>query len=207
MVSELVVYVVTTRRRSESLFPYVLRANHLAADYYPNNDSDIRSGEVASWFMAVANRMGNVQLAMIRVRLGNQTISPPNESQALPSPAPTITEFERFIQNNETWEIPFIWQISNATTTNGSTEIVELRINNQTFHENGLSGQNGYNYQFIIELWTWNEDSASLQFGWLSGSEHRVAWLQICLYPSFFARFGNSHNRFSSQSYWFEASY
>jgi len=172
--------VVTTPRPSAQFFQlYALGTNHLATDYFPNSDPNIRLGEVVPWFIGVANQMGNVQLAVIRVKLGNQTISPPNQSEAVPSPAPTITEFERFIQNNETWEIPFIWQISNATTINGSTEIVELRIGNQTFQENGLLAQNGYNYRFIIELWTWNEDSASLQFGWLSGTEHRVAWLQI----------------------------
>jgi hypothetical protein len=123
--------------------------------------------------------MGNVQLAVIRVRLGNQTISPPNETQAQSSPAPLITEFERFIQNNETWEIPFFWQISNATISNGSVSIIELQINNQTYQQRGLLASSGYNYRFIIELWTWNEDSSSLQFGWLSGTGQRVAWLQV----------------------------
>jgi hypothetical protein len=123
--------------------------------------------------------MGSVQLVAIRVRLGNQTIQPPDDQNATPSQALLITEYERFLQDNETWEFSFIWQILNATSSRGVTRILGLEINNQTYPVVGVDARNGYNLRFIIELWTWNMDSNAFGFGWYAGTEHEVAWLQV----------------------------
>jgi hypothetical protein len=180
IIFEMIAYVATTPRPQEQFFQfYVLGANHLAADYYPSNDSSIQLGEQVKWYIGVTDLMGNMQLVSIRVKLGNETISPPNDTKGLPSPAPLVTEFMRFIQDNETWELPFVWQISNISSTNGSTRILQLQINNQTFQIHDSSARNGHNFRLILELWVWNVDSAGLDFGWHSGTEHRVAWLQI----------------------------
>jgi hypothetical protein len=180
IVFEMIAYVSTTPRPREQFFQfYVLGANRMAADYYPNNDSNIRLGEPVRWHVGVTDLMGNVQLVSVRVKLGNATISAPNDTQGLPSPAPLIAEFMRFIQDNETWEFPFVWHISNVSSVEGSTRILELQINNQTFPVQDSSARNGYNFRLIFELWTWNVDTAGLEFGWWTTTEHRVAWLQI----------------------------
>jgi hypothetical protein len=131
------------------------------------------------WYLGVTNFMGSVQLVAIRVKLGNQTIQPPNDENVTPSPAPLITEYQRFLQDNETWEFAFNWRILNATSSQGVTRIVGLEINNQTYPVVGVDAQNGYNLRFIVELWTWSVDSNVFGFGWYAGSEHRVAWLQL----------------------------
>jgi uncharacterized membrane protein len=180
VIFEVLVYVVVTPRPQEQFFQiYLLGANHMAADYYPNNDSNIHMGESVNWYIGVVNNMGSVQLAAIRVKLGNMTISAPNDTQAAPSPAPFVTEYERFLQNNETWEFPFAWQILDTTTTQGSVHILSLQINNQTILLSEPSARNGYNFRFIFELWVWDTDAANFQFGWFATNEHRVAWLQI----------------------------
>jgi hypothetical protein len=120
-----------------------------------------------------------VQLVVIKIKLANQTIRPPDDLQAQPSPAPLITEFRRFIQDNETWEMPFFWQIVNADMPEGSTRILEMQINNVTYVVPGLSALDGHNFRVILELWTWEPQSETLQFGWSSGNERRVAWLQV----------------------------
>ena len=180
IVFETVAYVATTPRPGEQFYQlYVLGANHLAADYYPNDDPNIGLGDSVRWYLGVTNFMGSVQLVAIRVKLGNQTIQPPNDQNATPSQAPLITEFQRFLQDNETWEFSFIWQILNATASGGVTRILGLEINNQTYPVFGVDAENGYNFRFIIELWTWSVDSGSFGFGWYAGTEQRVAWLQI----------------------------
>jgi hypothetical protein len=180
IIFETAAYVATTPRPTEQFFQlYVLGANHLAADYYPNDDPNIRSGDLVHWYVGVTNFMGSVQLVAIRFRLGNQTIQPPDDQSGVPSSAPMITDFQRFLQDNETWEFPFVWQILTATSSKGVTRIVRLEINNQTYPVLGLGAKNGYNLRFIIELWTWNVDSSSFGFGWYSGTEHSVAWLQL----------------------------
>jgi hypothetical protein len=180
VVFETVAYVATTPRAGEQFFQlYVLGVNHLASDYYPNDDPNIRLGDSVHWYVGVTNFMGSVQLVAIRVKLGNQTIQPPDDQNAIPSQAPLITEWRRFLQDNETWEFSFIWQILNATSSRGVTRILGLMVNNQTYPVLGVDALNGYNFRFIIELWTWSVDSNAFGFGWYAGTEHRVAWLQI----------------------------
>lgn len=180
IVFEMIAYVATTPRPREQFFQiYVLGSNRLAADYYPNDDPNIRRAETVRWYLGVTNFMGNVQLAAIRVKLGNQTILPPDDREGVPSQAPLVTEYRRFIQNNETWEFPFVWQISNVITLDDYAYIQELVINEDAFDLQGPPAKRGHNFRLIIELWTWEVDSESLQFGWIAGGERRAAWLQV----------------------------
>jgi len=90
VIFETLAYVATTPRQQEQFYQlYVLGANHLAADYYPNGDPNIRLGEVVCWYLGVTNNMGSVQLVEVLVRLGNQTIQPPRRPSgcAVPRPA------------------------------------------------------------------------------------------------------------------------
>jgi len=180
VIFEMVAYVATTPRPKEQFFQlYVLGANRLLSDYYLNDDPNIRVGDLVRWHVGVTDFMGSVQLVVIRIKLGNQTIMPPDDLEAQPSPAPLITEFRRFIQDNETWEMPFFWQIVNADMLGGSTRIVEMQINNETYQVPEVTAVDGHNFRLILELWTWETQSGTLQFGWLSGGERRVAWVQV----------------------------
>ena len=180
VVSEMVAYVVTTPRPNEQFFQiYVLGANHMAADYYPNGDPDIRIGEPITWYLGVTDNMGTVQLVSIRVKIGNQTIRPPDDQLALESPAPTVTEFRRFVQDNETFETPLVWIIPDAVSVANSTHIVALQINNETYQIQDCSATNGHNFRLIFELWTWQTETNAFEFGWTASGEHRVAWLQV----------------------------
>ena len=177
---EMVAYVATTPRSQEQFFQiYVLGSKRMAADYYPNNDPNILPGDRVTWYLGVTNYMGNAQLAALVIRLGNQTINPPNDTLGLASPAPLLAEYDRFIQNNETWEFPFAWYISELTVVNGSSRISQFQIGNQTIQLPNSMAQNGYNFRIIIELWTLQSDTATLEFGWNTAGQHRVAWVQI----------------------------
>ena len=180
VVFEMIAYVATTPRPSQQFFQlYVLGSKRMAADYYPNNKPDISRGETVTWYLGATNSMGNVQLVEVRVKLGNPTINPPDDQLALPSPAPLVTEFKRFTQDNETWEFPFVWSVTNVRFANNSAQILEFEINGETFQVVDCSARSGYNFRLIFELWTWNTDTGAFQFGWVTGGEHRVAWLQI----------------------------
>lgn len=180
VVFEMIAYVATTPRPSEQFFQlYVLGSKRMAADYYPNNDTDISPNETVSWYLGATNSMGNVQFAEVRVKLGNQTINPPDDQQALPSPAPLVTEFQRFTQDNETSEFPFVWSVTNVRFANNSAHILELEINGEPFQVVDCSARSGYNFRLIFELWTWDTNAGAFQFGWETGGEHRVAWLQL----------------------------
>lgn len=180
IIFEAIAYVSMTPQPQEPLFQlYVLGTNHMVSDYYPGNNSLIRPGAIIRWYVGVTNLMGNVQFVEVRIKLGNWTIAPPDDFKAQPSPAPLVVAFQRFTQNNETWEIPFDWEIINATTNGGSVCILELGINNETYSFEDACALYGYMFRWIFELWVWNAQYDGLQFGWFAGSEHRVAWLQV----------------------------
>jgi hypothetical protein len=177
---EMAAYASTIVRSQEQFFQfYLLGANHSASDYYPDQDTNIRLGEPITWYVGATDNMGATEFVSIRVKVSNATIKAPNDLQALPSAAPAVAEFARFLQDNETLEIPFIWSLSNVSLYQGSVHILMLQINNETYQISDWSANNGYNFRLIFELWTWNVDTANYQIGWMSGDQHKIAWLHI----------------------------
>ena len=120
-------YVAVTPRPQESFMElYALGATGAAYNYYPNNSTFIQVREIVSWYLGTVNEMGSVQLVDIRVRLGNQTTQAPNDTLATPSSATLIAEYKRFIPDNGTWEMPFVWQILNFTKYSGYSQLESL---------------------------------------------------------------------------------
>ena len=118
--------------------------------------------------------MANVQLVEIRVKLANETISPPDN--ATPSSAPELIAFDQFILDNGTRQFPFVWSIINATTAAGSVHILRIQVNNETYQISNWSANDGYNFRLILELWVWQTNLNMLTFGWNSnGAYHTVA--------------------------------
>ena len=175
---ETIAYVTTIPRPREQFFQlYVLGADHMTSHYYPNNNMNIYVGEPVAWYLGVANSMGTVQLVSIRVKISNETIKLPDDQQE--SPGSVVTDFARFLLNNETYEIPFVWSISNATQSSGTTRILTLQINNQAYEVSGWSARNGYNFRLIFELWTWQTDINAFEYGWNTIDMHHAAWVQL----------------------------
>lgn len=162
---------------------YVLGANRTPSNYYPNNSSLIQAGANLLWYVGVSNQMGTLQFVDVRVKLGNATIDPPNDTTANPSPAPLVLDFKHFVLDNGTWEIPFQWQVLNFTTSQGGhSPILQLRIGNSTYYVQNTpicTSPSSCTFRFIFELWTWNVDLNDFQIGWWNGSVHRIAWLQV----------------------------
>jgi uncharacterized membrane protein len=180
IICEMLAYVATTPRPQEQFFQlYVLGANHMAADYYPNNNTDISIGEPVTWYLGVTDNMGSVQLVSVRVKMGNQTIKPPDDQNGTESPAPLVTEYMRVLQDNETWETPFVWTITDAVSTGNSTRLLTLEFDNETYKLQDSTASGGINFRLIFELWTLQVDTDTFQFGWIASGEHRVAWLQV----------------------------
>lgn len=177
-------FIATTPRpRDRSFEFYALGANKSAGEYYPNNSPFIQTNQPVTWYLGVVNRMGSLQFIDIRVKLANQTIGDPNDTTVSPSSAPVVAEFKRFIQSNETWEIPFIWQILNfTTTTQRYSRILRMQIDNATYSLQNAptcSSVSSCSFRFIFELWTWNLDSSDFQFAWWNGNQLQIAWLQL----------------------------
>ena len=178
IVFEMLAYIATTPKQQGQYFQlYLLGAKGTVADYYPNNDTTIAINESVQWYLSVQNSMGSVQLVEIRMKLGNQTIPAPGGAN-ISSSAPEIASFYRFVQDNETWNVPLYWSIAKTIASSNATQITQMQVDNETYNVRALA-RKGVNFRIIIELWTFNENSNAFQYGWTAGSDHQAAWLQV----------------------------
>jgi hypothetical protein len=172
-------YVATTPRPGEEFFQiYVLGSDHKLEHFYPNDNSSITPGSLVQWYVGVTNSMGSAQYAILRFKLGNASIPPPNETTAVPSPAPILLEYSRVLLQNETWEFPLNWGIV-AENRVGAAVSLKLYLNGTTLTMPNPMNRGGINYRIIIELWVYNPASGQVEFGWVTGSQRRAAWLQV----------------------------
>jgi len=179
MIFGMLAYVLVTPWPKEEFFQlYALGETRMAERYYPNNDTNIPVDTPVKWYLGTTNFMGSIQLAIIRAKLGNQTLAPPNETEVTPAPLPILIEFHKVVQNNETWEFPFIWKITNTTKV-GNLTYLTLNISGIETRIDGIGAKDGYNYRLIFELWTLDTESNDIIFGWRASNQRRAAWLQL----------------------------
>jgi len=172
-------YVAVTPRPREQFFQiYVLGENRMAERYYPNNNPNIAVRQPVKWYLGTTNFMGSIQYVVIRAKLGNSTIRPPDDANRLPSPAPIVMEFRKVLMNNETWEFPFVWTIKEIRADGEAVSLVVLEVNGVEAR-GGVSAVRGQRFRVLFELWSLEAESGSLIFGWRAGAERRVAWLQL----------------------------
>jgi len=180
MVFSMLAYVSVSPRPKEQFFQiYVLGENKMADRYYPNDNPNIVPGTRVRWHLGATNFMGSIQYVILRVKLSNSTIDPPDEKNRVPSPAPEITEFHRVLLNNETWQFPFTWRIDDVKKVGEDYYLRRLSVNERDVQPSPISARKGYNYRIIVEIWTLDPSDRHVMFGWRAGAETRVAWLQI----------------------------
>ena len=175
-----VAYAQLTPRPREQFFQlYILGENRKIGDYYPNGDPNLPPGTDVKWYLGVINNMGSTQYVMVKVKVGNRTMEPPNGEEATPAQMPTIIEYRRFLMDNETFEAPLQWTVMDAEEAHGTVRLTKLKINNETIPVQGVEAEKGENFRVVLELWTYNPESGEFTFGWKSGGERKAAWLQL----------------------------
>jgi hypothetical protein len=122
--------------------------------------------------------MGSLQYVVIRFKLGNESLAPPNETSSTPSPAPILTQYSRVLLDNETWEFPFQWSIIKVNAPQNAAALT-LNVNGTRVDMPAPTSQGGRNFRIIIELWVYNPDTDAFEFGWVTGTQRRAAWLQV----------------------------
>ena len=170
-------YAVLNPPPSEHFFVmWILGSNGLAQNYYPNGNHLLGPGEPVNWTLGVYNHMNGLEYVVVRVKLLNSSQSGPDDSTGTPSPVVEIFEFSRILVNNETWSIPFIWQILNVTPSGTSLLITGLSINQASLTGSLVSATSGYNLRFVFELWSYDETNGALSF---ARSSSNPVWTQI----------------------------
>jgi len=175
-----VAYVSTNPIHGEHFFQlYILGETKMAEKYYPNDNPSISPNTALHWHLGVTNFMGTPRYVLVRAKLGNQTLQPPNETNTTPADLPVLVEFKRVLLDNETWEIPFTWKIVEARAVGSQVYLTLDMAGQKEVQVDGVGAKHGENFRMIIELWTLDEESGTFIFGWKTSNERRVAWLQI----------------------------
>jgi uncharacterized membrane protein len=180
VVASVLAYTALFPHPTEQFFAtWVLGADGLAEDYYPNNNSTLTVGELINWTLGVYNHMNGLEYAVLRVKLLNSTLSSPDELTGTPSPVSEIFEFSRILVDNETWSIPFAWRIVSISKQGFSTMITGLAINGTSFTGNLGSAISGINFRLVFELWFYDASKNMLSFAWTADGTTHSAWTQI----------------------------
>jgi hypothetical protein len=151
----------------------------MAEHYFPNDNPNIRLGEEVNWTLGVYNHMSALQYVVIRVKLLNSTSASPNDTLGEPSPAPVILEFAQVLVSNQTWSIPFDWEVSNYTVRAGNIVITSLLVNQSPLHGQFANAIFGQGFRFVFELWFYNIETNNLAFSWYTDGRPTDVWTQV----------------------------
>ncbi len=119
-------------------------------------------------YLGIGNHLDASTYYVCYVKLRNQIDALSNETAGTPSSLAPLYEYRPMVQNEENWTVPLIFSLSGILTSSNQTLLQRLTINNVKFivdktaqfdHDN-----NGYYYQFFVELWAFNPASNALQY-------------------------------------------
>lgn len=167
--------------------------------YLPTPNATISTGQHENWTLSVQNFMGAAQLIMILARIGNSSLTPLNHpitpvcspAANTTSPAtcfPQITIASLFIGDGEKTNVNFDWTLESITNQTGRT-ILGLRVNGENLTSTPVGANQGQNFRWIFELWTFNQncsDSTSascFHYGFGSQTAPTGTWLQVWFNP------------------------
>jgi len=128
--------------------------------------STVQNGTAYSAYLCIDNHEKTSTYYVCQVKLRNETEPLPNTSLLKPSSLPSLYQYTVFLENNQTWQAPFKFQINthglNASSISSITiNDKEVAINKTTTWN---SQNNGYYYDLIVELWKCNPSSGVVEF-------------------------------------------
>jgi hypothetical protein len=175
-----VAYTVLYPPASEQFFAmYILGSTGLAEHYYPNDNPGITIGEPINWTIGIYNHMGSLQYVVVRVKLLNSTLPSPDEQKGTPSSVASLFEFARVLVDNETWSMPFVWQLLSVNSDPAGIQITGISINEVTVRGILARALLGFNYRLVFELWFYDIATNGLAFSWSTQNTQHSVWTQI----------------------------
>jgi len=156
----------------------ILGEEGLADNYFPSEEPIIFENVLNSWQLYVSNHMGGITQILIKVKLLEAQIDPPNISTCMPSPGFEVFEIRRLIGLNQTLKIPFEWMVTNYTDSFNRTNIYQIQIND-SIRELNFFNNNDEMIRIVFEVWVFDVDENMFQFHWMDFGELRCVWTQI----------------------------
>jgi hypothetical protein len=143
---------------------YLLGPNQLAT----NLPFNVIADHVYSVHLGVGNHMESTTSYVCYVKLRNQTEPFPDSVEQTSSSLSPIYEYRTILQNGANRTAPLTFSFRNVIISDNQSCIKTVSVNNVSFNVNKYAvldqENNGYYYQFVIELWAYNPMLHTLQY-------------------------------------------
>ncbi len=146
--------------------------------YFPNDNSNITLKDQMKWNIKLYNRIETTQYILVKIKILDSKMLPPNNTLGTPSTANSIYEIGRILAKNETKIIPLQWSIVEANSSDNSLVLTRVDINESPIELN-LPVPKGDDLRLILELWIYNTNSNTFKFDTDPGNGFRIVWNQI----------------------------
>jgi uncharacterized membrane protein len=143
---------------------YMLGPNYT----FDNMPFNIVEGAKNLVYLGVGNELGHPSYYTVCIKIGNQNDSIPDIDLNQPSALQTIYTYNFFLQNGETWQSPLTLQANKLSFVNTVCLLSLLELNGMNYQLDKTSSwdsqKNGYFYNLIVELWTYNSALGNVQY-------------------------------------------
>ena len=158
--------------RSEASFLEIglLGKDKLAKDYFPNNNSTITVGDQIRWHVYIHNHLDDNQNILLKLKLINFTLTLPGDFESNYSEQYTFFEIPISLLSEETQFIPIYWNILEIDNDSGFVTLKRININGEIIPLENIVSNHSF-FRMIFELWVFNQETQSYEFGWENGTD------------------------------------
>lgn len=132
---------------------------------YPYNVTENQNYSIT---IGVGNHEGSSAYYMVAVKFTNQTELPTNLTAGVPSPLPSLYEYQFLIQEGQTMLKQLTFSISEASFSENQSSIEKLTVNGYAFNANTApewdASTKGFRCWLFFELWIYNPATGLLEF-------------------------------------------
>jgi hypothetical protein len=164
IISSMFAYIFIMPRVVQPIFPMWVLDEYQHA---PMSQMAVLTNESSLLYIGVENKMNGSEYCEIQVKFRNLSMSIPNTANVTFAPLDSILSYRFFLAKDETWETPFEFNFT-GEELNSSFILHDIEINNKLYETNLQSDWieefNGYNYQFIFELWLFDKTEEGFAF-------------------------------------------
>jgi len=170
IISSIFTYVFMMPRYVQPIFPMWILNEYNQA---PESQMIISNNESRLLYVGIENKMRRAEYCEILVKFRNLTLPIPSTANSTPAPMAPILNYSFFLARDGEWKTTFEFRIIGEEQKD-SFLTHSLEVNGQMYETNLRSSRRqkseGYYYQFIFELWLFNETSKEFYFSgvWVS---------------------------------------
>jgi hypothetical protein len=143
---------------------YILGPSHT----FDNLPFNVKADANYSVYLGVVNHLGVSCYYTSFLKISNDSTSLPNATLGTPSNLPELYEYNAFVNDGGTWDVPLTFRVNELTFTDGKSRLSNIDIAGVEFPVNLTSAWDsanaGYYYNLFVELWIFNSTLGVSQY-------------------------------------------